>query len=309
MSIKIENVMSFVSELIEEYGDKKFNKVWKKEKKEEMEKMLKKLVAKAKKSVKPKKVKDPEAPKKKSAWLLFCEAERPKIKAEMNLKPKEVFAELGKRWEECKENEKEKVKELQEAAKVSKDEYVEKMKIYVPKEGVKVEKKKKKKDKNAPKGARSAWIFFCEAERKKMAKEKKKRNGKETIVELGERWKEIKKTKKGKKFEDLAKEDKKRHDKEMENYNPPESEDEAEESDKESDSEDEEEEEKPKAKKTAKKTAKKEESEDEEEEEMPKMKKEDYVKWVNEQKKTKKKVEIVETEDEESDSDEESDDE
>ena len=88
--------MEYVSNLIAENGGKKMKKMWEEEEKEIVEKMMKKIVAKAKKSVKPKVVKDPEAPKKKSAWLLFCAAERPKVKAEMNLKPKEVFAELGK---------------------------------------------------------------------------------------------------------------------------------------------------------------------------------------------------------------------
>lgn len=267
MSIKIESVMNFVSEFIDTCADKKFKKVWKNEKNAEMEKMLKKLVANAKKSVKPKKIKDPEAPKKKSAWMLFCDAERPKIKEEMNLKPKEVFAELARRWKLIESEAKE---EFVEEAKVSKDEYAEKMKTYVPKEGTKVEKKKRaKKDKNAPKGARSAWVFFCEAERKKMAKEKKKRTGKEAMTELSARWAKVKGTKKANKFEDMAKEDKKRFDDEMVDYTPPESEDEAE------------------------------DREEEEEEEEEKKKPAKVV---------KKKVEIVETEDEESDSESEDED-
>ena len=251
--------MEILSEFIQENGGKKMKNLWENEEKESVEKMLKKLVSTAKKSVKPKKVKDPEAPKKKSAWLLFCEEERMKIKEEIKdgkiekIAPKEMFAELAKRWTELKENkdEKEKVDKLKEAAKVSAEEYKEKIKTYVPKEGVKVEKKKRaKKDKNAPKGARSAWVFFCEAERKKIAKEKKKLDGKEVMAELSARWKNVKGTKKAKKFEEMAKEDKVRYAEEMENYSPPEEEKEESE-DEESDNESE-------------KTEEKDESEDEE---------------------------------------------
>lgn len=87
-----------------------------------------------------------------------------------------------------------------------------------PVKEVKTKKKREKKDKDAPKGARSAWIYFCEVERKKMVKEKSKLNAKEKMAELSERWAKVKGTKKAKKFEDMAVEDKKRFAKEMEEY-------------------------------------------------------------------------------------------
>lgn len=158
--VSAQSVLEYLSKFISDFGNEKINNLWENEEKEKLEKMLKKLVSNTKKSIKPKKVKDPEAPKKKSAWLLFCEKERKKIVEEIKqgkiekIPPKMMFAELGKRWKNVEEEEK---KEFDEAAAKEKEEYLEKKKNYVPKEGT---TKKKKKDKNAPKGARSAWIFL-----------------------------------------------------------------------------------------------------------------------------------------------------
>lgn len=71
----------------------------------ELEEKVKKVKSEKKKTEKKekkeKKLKDPSAPKRaKTAYVLFCADERPKIKAENNAKltPQETLSELGKRW-------------------------------------------------------------------------------------------------------------------------------------------------------------------------------------------------------------------
>lgn len=51
-----------------------------------------------------KRKRDPDAPKKAlSAFFLFCNDERPKVREEFpELKVSDVAKELGKRWEQCK---------------------------------------------------------------------------------------------------------------------------------------------------------------------------------------------------------------
>lgn len=301
--VNAQTIMEYLTEFISENGNKKLVKLWEEEEKENVEKMIKKLVSASKKSVKPKKVKDPEAPKKKSAWIIFCEEERERIKQEVaegkieKIPPKEMFAELGKRWKLVKDDEDKKA-EFEEAAKVSKEEYEEKIKTYVPKEGVKAERKKRaKKDKNAPKGAKSAWVFFCEAERKKIAKEKKKLTGKEVMAELSARWKDVKGTKKAKKYEEMAKKDKKRYEEEMEDYTPPEdSEGEEEEEEKSVEVDSDEETEKDESDNESEKTEEKEESDNESEKESVEVEEEeeeDEKPMPKSKGKKKKKVEFV----------------
>lgn len=51
-----------------------------------------------------KRKRDPDAPKKAlSAFFLFCQDERPKVRSEHpEWKVSEIAKELGKRWEHCK---------------------------------------------------------------------------------------------------------------------------------------------------------------------------------------------------------------
>ena len=173
------------------------------------------------KNEKKKEKKDKNAPKgAKSAYILFCADERPKVKEEEpGMDAKKIAAELGKRWKELKEDDEEKVKEYQKMAEEDKVRFQNEMENYVPGEVVEKEKTKKKKDKNAPKGARSAYILFCADERAQVKEDMPEINAKEIISELGKRWKAVDDETKTK-YQKLADEDKVRFKNEMENYVP-----------------------------------------------------------------------------------------
>ena len=173
------------------------------------------------KNEKKKEKKDKNAPKgAKSAYILFCADERPKVKEEEpGMDAKKIAAELGKRWKELKEDDEEKVKEYQKMAEEDKVRFQKEMENYVPDEIVEKEKTKKKKDKNAPKGARSAYILFCADERAQVKEDIPEINAKEIISELGKRWKAVDDETKTK-YQKMADEDKVRFKNEMENYVP-----------------------------------------------------------------------------------------
>ena len=206
MSTKIINL---ITALIAEHGDEDFQTLWNEEKKEEILEMLKKLDKKTKATKK----KDKNAPKKNvSSWILYCKAERPKIKREFpDMKPQDIMKELSKRWKIAKEDD-EVLKEFADEARKDKERYEEEKKDYIPEVNSEYEeespKKKEKKIKKIkkegePKRPKSAWLFFCEQERKTLAKEGNAPKGRDILVELSKRWKVIN-DKKKKKFNKLA---------------------------------------------------------------------------------------------------------
>ncbi|KAH8876451.1 High mobility group protein isoform 2 [Schistosoma japonicum] len=74
-----------------------------------------------------KRKRDPDAPKKGlSAFFLFCNDERPKVKSENpDWKVSEVAKELGRRWEHCKNKAK-----YESLAQVEKERYEKAMEKY-----------------------------------------------------------------------------------------------------------------------------------------------------------------------------------
>jgi hypothetical protein len=223
MSAKIVN---YISALISSCQDEEFISLWNSEEKDKVLEMIKAL---DKDSKKPKKKKDENAPKKNvSAWILFCKAERPKITKEFpKMKPQEVMAELSKRWKIAKDDE-EVMEEFAEKARQDKERYEEEKKDYVPppaeddeetpkKKGKKGKKAKKVKPEGEPKRPKSAWLFFCDAERKNLAKEENAPKGKEVLGELSKRWKVLS-DKKKKKYNKLAEEAKAQYTEDMEKF-------------------------------------------------------------------------------------------
>jgi hypothetical protein len=86
-------------------------------------------------------------------------------------------------------------------------------------------KDKKTKDKDKPKRARSAYIFFCKEKRPEVKISLgKEANSAKVTTELGKMWRELKEHKDYLKllapYQELADEDKKRYDQEMESYVP-----------------------------------------------------------------------------------------
>ncbi len=185
---------------------------------------------KPEKKKRAKKAKD--APKNaKSAYMFFCQEMRASVKEENpELSPKDITTKLGAMWKEIKDNEEE-VEKYNQLAAADKDRYKEEMTNYVPSEGEaesdnensdKKGKKEKttKKPKDAPKNAKSAYIFFCADKRAEVKEENPELSAKEITIKLGEMWKEIKDTEEAKKYNEMASTDKDRYKEEMENYVP-----------------------------------------------------------------------------------------
>jgi hypothetical protein len=160
------------------------------------------------------------APKNASSpYIFFCKEEREKVKDEFpEFTVKEIMAELGKRWKAIKDTDD--VEKYKKMAEEDKERFADEMKSYVPSdEEEKTRKPRVKKDKNAPKNVRSAYMFYCEKRRDVIKKKNPELKGKEITSKLSEEWKKIKDTDKAKKYLDMVEDDKKRHSKEMEEYN------------------------------------------------------------------------------------------
>jgi hypothetical protein len=157
-------------------------------------------------------LRDPNAPKRgKSSYLYFCQENRSTVKKSLgdNSKATDVTRELGVRWNKLKSNKK-KVKQLnkyKKLADVDKKRYQDEKAAYTtPKEFRTAVKS------NGPKRARSAYLYFCVANRNLVKKELGE-GSKATDVtrELGARWGVLKKDKGTEKFDKLAVKDKKRY--------------------------------------------------------------------------------------------------
>ena len=86
-------------------------------------------------------------------------------------------------------------------------------------------KNKRRKDPNAPKKAKSSYLFFCADKRGSVMEENPGVKNTEIISELGRLWQELD-TRSRSKYDKQAAKDKARYEKEMEGYTPPESSDE-----------------------------------------------------------------------------------
>ena len=185
---------------------------------DEMKKQLKEILpAKKTRTKKPK-----DAPKNpKSAYVIFCQEKRDEVKkANPEMIAKDIMKELGKLWKDTEEDDR---KEYKEKAQEDKERYTEEMKNYVPSEDEETRKPKAKKPKNAPKNAKSAYIFYCQDERVKIKADHPDLDAKEVLKLLGVRWQETDEETKDK-YKKMAEADKTRYAKEMETYVPSEEE-------------------------------------------------------------------------------------
>jgi hypothetical protein len=173
------------------------------------------VVIKAALLAQKKRKKDPSAPKgAKSAYICFCEKERANISRDNpNLAATEIMTELGKRWKALSDKEK---KPYEKQAETDRARFNEAMKNYEPPETDDDEKqgKRRKKDPDAPKNAKSAYIIFCAAKRSTIPKETAP---KDVMSKLGQMWSATSVADK-KPYEDLSKKDKVRYEKEMAKY-------------------------------------------------------------------------------------------
>jgi HMG (high mobility group) box/HMG-box domain len=239
-------------------------------KSEDFLEQLQNVVKKANK--RSKKLKDPNAPKKPlSAYFLYCADRRPEIKEEEpDLKVTEVSKKLGLEWKALKdsdENEdKAKLEEYKNKVDRAKKKYEKRMKSYkrpsddvladLPENKTKTRTKsgktstpRKPRDKNAPKGKKSAYTFFASAKRPEIKEEMQaelqedeKLDSKAVTKAVSDLWKSLDEDDK-EEYAAAAKKDAKRYTREMAEYLGKKAE---------SEKDDDETEEKPKKKKTRK---------------------------------------------------------
>jgi len=125
---------------------------------------------------------------------------------------------VSKAYKELSEDER---KKYDDKAEEDKQRYKKEMEGYTPPEGLEASSPKKggkkKKDKDAPKGASSAYMHFAKAKRAQIKEENPEATFGGLGKLIGEAWKEVTDEEK-KKYEDMATADKERYGKEMGAY-------------------------------------------------------------------------------------------
>jgi hypothetical protein len=164
-----------------------------------LEDFKEKFQTKVNKANKSKVKKSKDAPKGAlSAYIIFGKEIRDQIKKdEPDFDSKEIMREQGRRWAKLKDENKEEVDRLNLLAKKDKIRYNKEMENYTPvvsddDDEEKGKKKRAKKDPNAPKGAKNAYLYYCEANRSLLKEDNPDMTGKEIQKELAEQWKALK---------------------------------------------------------------------------------------------------------------------
>lgn len=138
----------------------------------------------------PKKVKDPDAPKRgKSSYIYFCVEKRESIKeANPDMSAKDIIKELGRVWRDDV-TDKDKIRYTNLSAD-DKTRYQEEMKAYTPPPNVGNICAKKTR-RSGPKRGLTAYIFFCKEQRSVLKEEREDLSTKEVTAELGKSWREL----------------------------------------------------------------------------------------------------------------------
>lgn len=191
---------------------------------------------------------DPDAPKgARSAYMFYSKAKRDQIKAENpDAKASEISKLVSAGWKELSERKKSR---YVEEAKADTERYNNEMSNYIMPESVKKAKEewykthpvkgkagkgkagkgKAVRDPTKPKAAHTAYFYYCEANRAKVAAANPEMSKREVNAQMSEAWKELKQAvkdgdskaeRKVAKFNDLALEDKGRFTEEMKSYKP-----------------------------------------------------------------------------------------
>ena len=148
---------------------------------------------------------DPLAPKRgKSAYLFYCQEVREKVISDLGegVKTTEITRELGRRWNEIKDNPK-KVEKYNKLAEEDKARYEQEKSEYTN-----TTTTRKTKKNTAPKG-KSAYIIFC-SEHRAGVKSRLGESAKMTDItkELSSMWNTAKANNQVEKYEKLSKESK-----------------------------------------------------------------------------------------------------
>jgi len=179
---------------------------------------------KSEKPAKKAKKKDKNAPaRNQSAYMFFAKDARKRIREE---NPDASFGEIGKlvgeAWKKCSDEDK---KKYQAMAQEDTARYKKEMSNYSAPamsddsdDGGK--KKKPTKDPNAPKKPKTSYMHFNTAMRPLVAKENPDASFTDMAKLVGDKWKNVSPSEKAK-YEEMAKEDKARYQREMKDYVPP----------------------------------------------------------------------------------------
>eukprot|EP01064_Diplonema_japonicum_P026978 TRINITY_DN3864_c2_g1_i1.p1 TRINITY_DN3864_c2_g1~~TRINITY_DN3864_c2_g1_i1.p1 ORF type:complete len:222 (+),score=115.89 TRINITY_DN3864_c2_g1_i1:70-666(+) len=147
--------------------------------------------------------KDPNAPKRPlSSYMLFCKDERENVKAENpDIKATEILKELGKKWSEASDSDKEKYTEManeaKEQYKIDLQEYKDNKESSdedsedEPKKTKGKRKAKAKKDPNAPKKPLTPFFAFSGKVRGDVKEENPDMKASEVAKEIGTRWNDL----------------------------------------------------------------------------------------------------------------------
>ena len=238
-----EHAESEVTDIIVEYTKMLLAAVKDDDNKAKLEGLAKKLTPSKKSSCKKK---DPDAPKRgKSSYIFFTQEHREKAKKELmkehgdDFENKMVMSRLGEMWSALKAStkakDKKEVEKFEKMAADDKERYQAEKEDYTPPSeeelSEKLSSKKKRKDPNAPKRGKSAYIFFSQEHREKVKEELMEEHGDDfknpmVMSRLGALWKELQASTKAKdkkavaKFEKMAADDKERYQAEMADYTP-----------------------------------------------------------------------------------------
>jgi hypothetical protein len=221
---QIMNINNFVSEFLETHqGSETLLEDWNSD---EVQSALSAVVVKAMKKVSRKSKKDKNKPKRgSSAYIIFCGEERGNVIIDNpEMTAKEIVKELGARWTKLKLDNEDEITRLNGLSEIDKERYRTEMETYEPPvddSGDDEPKKKKKKKQTGPKRGKSAYLFFCEKERKSIKDDEPDLPPKEVTIKLGHAWQELKDEDRADEmsvFTDLAAKDKARYAEEKENW-------------------------------------------------------------------------------------------
>ena len=233
INYQLKNINEYIQSFLSEHGSDELIDAW--NSKDTQKKFLKILQDDS--PTKKTSLKDPNKPKRnKTAYIFFCSDRRQEVKEELGdgAKTTDIMSRLGELWnelnEEAKTNE-EVIEQYKKAASDDKERYDLEMASYEsPSEEEIIANKKasKVKDPNRPKRNKTAYIFFCSANRTNVKNELgDDAKTTDVSIELGKRWNALKDSTKSSdkkefaKYEKEAIEDRKRYDMAISDYNDP----------------------------------------------------------------------------------------
>ena len=238
-----EHAESEVTDIIVEYTKMLLAAIKDDDNKSKLEDLAKKLTPKKS----SRKKKDPDAPKRgKSAYIFFGQEYREKAKEELMeehgdaYENKMVMSRLGRCGRTFRRAPRRRTRRRWRSSRrwllTTRSATRPRRRTTLPPSeeelNEKLSSKKKRKDPNAPKRGKSAYIFFGQQHREKVKEELMEEHGDDfknpmVMSRLGELWNELKASTKAKdkkevaKFEKMAADDKERYQAEMADYTPP----------------------------------------------------------------------------------------